>query len=294
MSFKLTFNKPAVRQFIEGEEAGGLRIKIQDGAVMFMPAPNDSKPDTAKLMPRTRGGFEAIVDGSEADKVLKALKNRAGPFFVLKRVSKDWVVAEPYAGKDAPPKFEPHVRVWSPTLKAAKPVKQPKTTRRMTPATAPVEMSTPLAMAAFDQIATINWAYQKLAEPPHPGRPDKETLEARAIRDSFEGTDLQTIISAYNTLGNYLRKVAPTAVHGSETSRVRQVRVQEDKSFSPTARGHRPIRSMAPVTEAPQSADDVESEALVRGALQKLGLEEPAAPRTRRPKVRTGFAEAAA
>lgn len=297
MPFKLTFNKPAVRQFIQGEEAGGLRIKIQDGVVMFMPVTDTTKADSAKLSPRTRGGYEAIVDGSEADNVLKHLKNRAGPFFILRRVSKDWVVAEPYNGRKDPPKFEPHVRVWSPALKADKAVNKP-TTKRAAPAVAKV--TTPTSMSALDQIASINWAYEKLAEPPHPGRPDKETIEARAIRDSFEGTELSTIISAYDTLGNHLRKVCPSAVHGSDerpanerAAKQQRVQVREDQSFAPTPRGHRPLAAKTVINEVSKSADDVESEAQVRQALQKLGLEEQTAPATRRRKARGGFAAAA-
>jgi hypothetical protein len=278
MSFKITFNKPAGRQFIQGEESGGLRIKIQDGTVMFMPVPNDNLPDTAKLIPRTRGGFETFIDGSEADAVLETLHNEAGPFFIIKRVSKDWVAAEPYSGKDAPPKFEPHIRVWTPKSKSTD-AKQAKT--KVKKATSVTVNETAQQPSAFEQIIDINWAYQKLSEPPHPGRPDKETIKARAIRDSFENTDPQIIIEAYNTLGSHLRKICPSAVI-------------EFRDQAPTAaRGYRPIKSK---TAEPliRSADDLESENQIQEALEKLGLSDTTSHTPSSRKRRASFSEATA
>ena len=100
-----------MRQFIEGDDNTNLRIKLEDGVVMFQPTTMRSE-DTAPLNPRTRGGFEAFIDGDAAQEVLKNLSNPHGPFYIL-HPSKGWAVATPFAGSGAPPKFEAHVRVWS-------------------------------------------------------------------------------------------------------------------------------------------------------------------------------------
>jgi hypothetical protein len=215
-TFKLTFNKPAVRQFIEGEETGGLRIKLDNGVVQFMPS-TTSGPDTTPLTQRTRGGYEAIIEGDSADSVLEALHNPNGPFFVLKRVSKDWVAAEPYNGKDAPPKFEPHVRVWAPGLpKAVAKIKKPRATKAVARTNDPIIVQQP-----SDPMDRVHWAYEMLSEAARPGRPSKELVEARAIRASFEDAalnfmskteighlsrpNLKIVVETYNRIGDFLR-----------------------------------------------------------------------------------------
>jgi hypothetical protein len=281
MNFKLTFNRPAVRQFIEGGEGRGLKIKIENGTVMFMPS-NVDGDDTASLNPRTRGGYESIVEGSGADEVLKHLNNPSGPFFVLRRVGKDWVAAEPYHGKDAPPKFEPHVRVWHSS--------QPK---HVTKKTSAPKRATPKAQVVaaepMDIADRVRWAYTKLGEERRPGRPSREFMEARQIKDSFEavavefisdlGTkiDVKAAVEAHRQLTAFLAIAAPEALlQGDAPIKKRAPRkakvVEEAKIVEPAAE----------MVRTNGKTDDEESEGQIREALQKLGLEEKPGPRSKR------------
>jgi hypothetical protein len=243
--FKLTFNRPAVRQFIEGNDNYGLRIRTtDDGKVQFLPS-TSAEEDTANLSPRTRGGYESIVEGTGADEILKLLKNPHGPFFVLKRVSDGWVQAEPYTGRDAPPKFEPHVRVWH--------ANQPKSGKA---APARIKASKPKATATttaapIDIAERVRWAYEKLGGEKRPGRPSREVNEAREIKRSFEqavsefmtglplqnDVDVKAIVGVYHQLGEFLKHVAPEALEAStftvrRTSRPKQEIGQKDPNMA--------------------------------------------------------------
>jgi hypothetical protein len=257
MTFRLTFNKPAVRQFIEGDEKNThLKIKIDGGIVMFMPS-GASDADTAKLMSRTRGGYEAVIEGSESDEVLRLLTNPTGPFFVLHRHSKDWVAASPYTGGGAPPKFEPHVRVWAETTpKAVAPTKK-KTVARVTKERAQV--------ATFDNpMDRIRWAYEKLNEQRRPGRPSNEFQSAKQIvgdfeaeamsfvlkfgKPGFDATNLNRIIEAHDSIVEFLQVTAPEVLQ-------------------------RPSRHAA-LHVRPEMTDDELAEEQVADAERKLGLGE--------------------
>lgn len=231
--FKLTFNRPAVRQFIEGNENSGLRIRTtDDGRVQFMPSSNP-EDDTANLVPRTRGGYESVVEGFAADEILNLLKNPHGPFFTLKRQQDGWIQAEPYAGRDAPPKFEPHVRVWHANIpkagkgatvtrtKAAKP--------KLSAETTPIDIA-----------ERVRWAHDKLSGERRPGRPSREMTEAREIKQSFEqavaefmsnlslkpDVDVKTIAGVYHQLGAFLKQACPETVEVAPVIR-RQRKTQQ-------------------------------------------------------------------
>lgn len=232
--FKLTFNRPAVRQFIEGNDTHGLRIRTtDDGKVQFLPA-TSSEDDSAPLAPRTRGGYESFVEGKREQEILDHLKNPfGGPFFVLKRVSDGWVQAEPYEGRDAPPKFEPHVRVWHAAMpkaegKVASPVRaktKPKIAAEATP---------------IDIAERVRWAYDRLSGERRPGRPSREMTEAREIRQSFEAAvtefmsnlpskgdvDLKAIAGLYHQLGAFLKTAAPETLDPIPLRRPRKAKAQ--------------------------------------------------------------------
>jgi len=168
MTFKLTFNKPATRQFIDGIECGGLEIKIVDGCVQFRPVVNLGS-ESVELSMRDRGGFEITISGSEENELLAAFKNSSGPYFTLRRQG-EWMVTAPYNKADEPPKFEPHLRVWSKdvlvqTKKEKEIIGEPE-----------------------GHDARVRWAYAILASHAKgPGRPSSKFLRAKQIvKEEFE------------------------------------------------------------------------------------------------------------
>lgn len=278
--FKLTFNKPAVRQFLEGDDKG-LRIRVDNGVVMFKTA-KSVVADAAPLDQRTRGGIEATVEGESAASILEHLNNPAGPFYVLKRREGGWVAAEPYNGAEAPPKFEAHVRVWTAREKTAeKPVKKKaKTGRRVKSTTAPsVEhgVDTPY----LDKVRN---AYGKLAEAARPGRPSNEErqgrMEARDIVANFETTakelmglpsdsprlDLSGLISAHKIIGDFIDLMAPK----TEETPVEQPKTEDAAAH--TAKASSKTKASAAVS------DDQQAEEMSRSAMAKLGLKDHDAP----------------
>jgi len=167
MTFKLTFNKPATRQFIDGLECSGLEIKIENNCVQFKPV-TELTPDAIEISIRGRGGFEAFVSGSKETELLSAFQNEHGPYFTLRRQG-EWMIASPYNKNGEPPKFEPHVRLWSKDI----PVVDKKEKE--------------IAEEPTSHYARIRWAYAVLAShPAGPGRPSLKVLRARQIKQEFE------------------------------------------------------------------------------------------------------------
>lgn len=226
--FKFTFNKPAVRQFLEGDDKG-LRIRVEDGMVMFKTAKTADGADAVHLEQRTRGGFEATIEGQGATDILSSLQNPAGPFYVLKRRGDGWVAAHPYGGDDAPPKFEPHVRVWTAREKTAveaKSVKKKTGKKTKAAKTAPA----PLAGPGTPYLESVRAAYDKLSEAARPGRPSNEAtqqrMEAREIVANFEATakelmgvsldgprmDMSGLITAHKMIGDFIALTEPKSV----------------------------------------------------------------------------------
>lgn len=114
--FKITFNKPASKAFFEGEDAEGIRVKIENGAVLFKAVPKIG-PDDKDVVPvteRVRGGVQAYIEGSQAGALLKLLTNPLGyPFYTIKRRANGWMEAVAHTGpKFEPERWEPHIRVW--------------------------------------------------------------------------------------------------------------------------------------------------------------------------------------
>lgn len=277
--FKLTFNKPAVRQFLEGDDKG-LRMRVDNGVVMFKTSKAANLTDAAPLEQRTRGGFEAVVEGESAASILASLQNPAGPFFVLKRREGGWVAAEPYGGADAPPKFEPHVRVWTAREKTAeKPVKKKAKTGRRVKSTA-----APISGPDTPYLESVRAAYAKLAESARPGRPSNEErqgrMEARDIVANFEATakelmglpadsprlDLSGLITAHKMIGDFIDLMAPTTEETPSKT--------DDAKAAPA--------KAASKSGASASEGDREAEAMSREAMAKMGLRDHDEPKPTR------------
>lgn len=110
--FSLTFNRPAVHSFFEGEDADGLKVSIQESGVVFTPVQGSRDPDVIPLEERKRGGIKATVEGKMAKQLALALENPHGPYFTLRRMRGGSVGAVPYESTEAPSKFSPHMRTW--------------------------------------------------------------------------------------------------------------------------------------------------------------------------------------
>lgn len=289
--FKLTFNKPAVRQFLEGDDKG-LRMRVDNGVVMFKTSKAANLPDAAPLDQRTRGGFEAVVEGESAADILANLQNPAGPFFVLKRREGGWVAAEPYDGTDAPPKFEPHVRVWTAREKTAeKPVKKKAKTGRRVKSTAAAPISGP----DTPYLETVRTAYATLAQVARPGRPSNEErqgrMEAREIVTNFEATakelmglpadsprlDMSGLIAAHKMIGEFIDLMAPTTDQTSSKT--------DDAKATPTKASSK--------SAASASESDRDAEAMSREAMAKMGLRDHDEPKPTRRRQQPRQSESA-
>ncbi|RYD66145.1 MAG: hypothetical protein EOP83_05770 [Verrucomicrobiaceae bacterium] len=114
--FKMTFNKPAVKMFFLGEDAVGIRIKVEGNSVFFKPVHTIqfAEPDVVEITDKRRGGAEALIEGSQANHLLSLLTNPLGnPYYILQRRHDGWMEAVPHAGKGyAPERWEAHIRIW--------------------------------------------------------------------------------------------------------------------------------------------------------------------------------------
>lgn len=165
---RLTFNKPTVKPFVEGDEAVGFRIGIKDGAVQFLPVSDLDSDDVLPISFRSRGGAEATIEGDDISEIVEALDNPHSPFFTLTRVKGGWLEATPWTKSTPPPKFEPHVRLWFP--------------RDQQPKRAAAETS----FAEFAKMVTdAQKTIEKFSKVRKAGRPPREVAEAKAIIDQF-------------------------------------------------------------------------------------------------------------
>jgi hypothetical protein len=222
MSYKLTFNRPAETMM---GEATALRIKFEDGRALFQPAYfSEGGGDLVMLLPRSRGGFKAYINGTDADKLLRAINHQHGPFSTLEWFNtkghvNEWMVAKPWTeeGK-APPKFDPHIRIWAAEDAPHKNVEKPLATK---PAKIIVPTEVEPAYASMDYLDRVRWAYNRLAEPRGPGRPVKDVIAAQRIKDQFEkasasvlpgGTlDLEAMVKAHEVIGYFLNSRHPNS-----------------------------------------------------------------------------------
>ncbi|RYF07963.1 MAG: hypothetical protein EOO77_25455 [Oxalobacteraceae bacterium] len=124
--FKMTFNKPSVKMFFQGEDAIGIKVKLEGHKVFFRPV-SEIGPDENDVVPITlnkRGGAEAVAEGSQSGNLLQLLTNPLGyPYYLLKRTTGGWMEAIPHTGpRFAPERWEAHLRVWPREALSTKPV----------------------------------------------------------------------------------------------------------------------------------------------------------------------------
>jgi hypothetical protein len=221
-TFKLTFNKPAVRQFISKKEhetrgtmAKGLDIHQVGGIAMF----RQGDPDDCSvvMLPRTRGGYEAIIEGTQSATLLAALENGDGPFFTLERDpdNKDWVAAKPWPSTEAPPKFEPHVRLW--VHDGSHTYVSPLRSKKTKPKAPKAKVKAAPTIPYIDQ---VRMAYRKLNEPRGPGRPGNDHKQAKAVVAKFETEarkaaidnklNVAEMFELYTILGSLFETIDPT------------------------------------------------------------------------------------
>lgn len=178
--YRLTFNKPAVVQLLQtanGEEADGIKVRLEDGKLSFLPVCDSDENDVLLLEHRSRGGMEAMVEGTLSKELIAALSHDAGPFSVLTRRAGGWIVPVPHPEEQAPPKFVPHVRVWDNIVveKAAPKAKKADKTNGSLHHMIDELHQARQVVAAFDLKA------------PRRGATPKKVREARALLTSFEG-----------------------------------------------------------------------------------------------------------
>lgn len=177
--FKLTFNKPAQRQFFDGPDVVGLRIKMDAAGVYFRGVNSVRGPDTVKLVERTRGGHEVTIEGSMAQDLLDALMSEATaarPFFILSRSNqKGWVECTYHNAEAAPQKFSPHMRVWAPQERVERPVVED------------LDAELVAGLGVFsNKIYEAHRLVTEHVEDRKIGRPPRDVRVARAIMGAFE------------------------------------------------------------------------------------------------------------
>lgn len=173
MTFRLTFNKPTIARNFEGEKVVAVRVKIENGIAMFLPATEQSSKDVLPITVRERGGGEAFVEGTKADELRAALTNPAGPFFTLHRREGGWMAAVPWPRDTAPPKPEPHLRTWQPDGRAAAQAKMP-------------EVNADTLAGFLNMVAESRELVRDFESNKRPGRPPLEIVEARANLALFD------------------------------------------------------------------------------------------------------------
>lgn len=251
MAFRLTFNKPTIERYFAGEDATGVRVKIEDGVVQFLPVADKKGADVLPIELRTRGGAEAMVEGTMADDLQQALNNPDGPFFTLSRIKGGWLAAKPWPKDSAPPKFEPHVRSWAPKLVAA--------------ASASPSLRADSLSAFVDLVRAAEKTVNDFAASKRPGRPPREVLEAKQALDDFralaahytpQGVDVGLVNQAQALLAKALtgaRPIEPEAPAAVEPE-ARTVTAQPPKNEQPkkpvAKAAQQPAQAKVPTAQA--------------------------------------------
>jgi hypothetical protein len=113
MKFNLTFNKPAVTQFIDPAQHAGIRVKVDGKQIMFKPSKKATGADVFAISERTRGGTGITISGKFADAFLKATGLERGSHMTLAQANYGWLVAEPLSAPgEKPSKIIPTARLW--------------------------------------------------------------------------------------------------------------------------------------------------------------------------------------
>jgi hypothetical protein len=116
MKFALTFNKPAVANFIDMSVHEGMKVKIEGDQVFFKPTKAARGNGVFALAERTRGGIGIEISGRFADEFLKKTGLERGSHMKLHATSYGWMVAEPMEAPGVKPsKIVPCARLWRAT-----------------------------------------------------------------------------------------------------------------------------------------------------------------------------------
>ncbi len=226
-SFRLTFNRPAERQFFD-QSSNGLRIRIADNDYVFF-RPVDSvrgSKDSVVLETRgERGGKGVHFDGENAGKLLKILHKMGGsrkqPYFLLDRApsrgDRGWfTISAHHESTQAPPKFTPHLRLWE----RHEPKREPP----------PTIINDAVADILGDTARLIRGARARIdayRDERKIGRPTKEIKEATELLGAFEllsqeilpdrnpAEYLMRVNEAYVILGKVIHDYTPRADYTS-------------------------------------------------------------------------------
>lgn len=112
MQFNLTFNKPAAVQYFS-DGVLGLKVKVQDGTVLFKGVNRETGPGIYPLASRTRGGVGITLGGNMASQFLGEAGLDRGTHLTLEPTSYKWLAAEIHTGPtEKPSKLVPTARLW--------------------------------------------------------------------------------------------------------------------------------------------------------------------------------------
>jgi hypothetical protein len=94
MKFALSFNKPAVTQFIDTDAAAGIKVKIENGVAYFKPVKSERGAGVFPITGRTRGGVMIDITGKFADEFMQKTGMERGSHMTLTQTTYGWLQAE--------------------------------------------------------------------------------------------------------------------------------------------------------------------------------------------------------
>lgn len=94
MKFALSFNKPAVAQYIDTKNNAGIKVKIHDGVAYFKPVKSERGAGVFPIMHRTRGGVMIDITGKFADEFMQKTGMERGSHMTLTQGQYGWLIAE--------------------------------------------------------------------------------------------------------------------------------------------------------------------------------------------------------
>jgi hypothetical protein len=113
MKFALTFNLPAVRQLFDLKAHEGIKVKVENGQILFKPVEQAKGAGVFALFNRTRGGIGIELTGKAAEEFVKKTGLERGSHMVIHQATYGWLIAEPVgAPGEKPSKLLPCARLW--------------------------------------------------------------------------------------------------------------------------------------------------------------------------------------
>lgn len=175
MKFALSFNKPAVTQFIDTDNVAGIKVKIEDGVAYFKPVKSERGTGVFPITGRTRGGVMIDITGKFADEFMRKTGMERGSHMTLEASSYGWMQATSLGDPGVKTsKLIPTARLWRSIEEAgvskaekAPEVKQASRTRK------------PRAAKAADTAAPAKKARAKKADAAQPAA--KKTRAKKAV-----------------------------------------------------------------------------------------------------------------